>query len=188
MTITRKTIMKHSLLLSPPSSSHRSPCRTPASRSGFPPWHIAAVNQQRRIFCRYDPTDFEASLLDKDIDALMRYRCGCIDQPGGRIDAICFDWSNESAMPRGARGARLQAGHPRGAGREVRLRRHPARFHAPHPASAAGAAMGVPRGADTVGTFNRDAASPALARELGGHVAFESRRSNCMGNEGGRNE
>jgi hypothetical protein len=83
------------LLLAPLGALHAAD----AQAIKLTPEHIAAVNQQRRIFCQYDPTDFEASWLGKDIDVLMRYRFGYIDQPGSQVDAICFDWSNESAVP-----------------------------------------------------------------------------------------
>lgn len=61
------------------------------------PTHRAAVEHQRRIFSQYDPA---ADILREggfgsDIDRLMGYVFGYVDQPGSQLDAICIDVSNE---------------------------------------------------------------------------------------------
>jgi hypothetical protein len=62
--------------------------------------HIAAVNQQRRIYYQYDGSSYEPpELLGGNMDLLMRYRFGYVDQPGSQIDLICLDVSNEGVVP-----------------------------------------------------------------------------------------
>lgn len=95
-----KSILSSIIALLVVATSRPSAAETQGGEFALTPGHVDAVNRPRRIFCQYDSASFEPpELLGGNIDALMRYRFGYVDQPGSQIDAICLDVSNEGVAP-----------------------------------------------------------------------------------------